>query len=109
MYVMVIFISFFVFLVVILIVYNTFVPQMKKLAFSFSKSGQGGSMAGGMDPSKVDFDEIKMIYILAGAINGLGCGLVAGLMSTGKITDGLKYTFMFVLVDVVIFTCIMTG
>lgn len=109
MYVMVIFISFVVFLIVILIVYNTFVPQMKKLGDSFRKSGTGGSMAGGMDPSKVDFDEVKLIYTLSGGVNGLGCGLVAGLMSTGKITDGLKYTFIMVAIDVILFTFIMTG
>jgi len=111
MYVMVIFIAFFVFLVVIAIVYISFVPQMKKLAFSFS-SGEGaggGEMAGGMDPSKVDFDEIKQIYVLAGGVNGLGCGLVAGLMGSGKITDGLKFVFVFVLVNILAFTLLLTG
>jgi flagellar protein FlaJ len=106
MYVMVIFIAFFVFLVVIAIVYATFVPQMKKLAGSFTG---GGGMAGGMDPSRVDFDEVKQIYMLAGAVNGVGCGMVAGLMGSGRITDGFKFVFIFVLINLVAFSLLLTG
>jgi len=106
MYVMVIFIAFFVFLVVIGIVYQTFVPQMKKLAGSFTG---GGGMAGGMDPSKVDFDEVKQIYMLAGAVNGVGCGMVAGLMGSGRITDGFKFVFTFVLINLIAFSLLLTG
>jgi flagellar protein FlaJ len=106
MYVMVIFIAFFVFLVVIAIVYATFVPQMKKLAGSFSG---GGGMAGGMDPSQVDFDEVKLIYMMAGAVNGVGCGMVAGLMGSGRITDGFKFVFVFVLINLVAFSLLLTG
>jgi flagellar protein FlaJ len=106
MYVMVIFIAFFVFLVVIAIVYATFVPQMKKLAGSFSG---GGGMAGGMNPSEVDFDEVKLIYMMAGAVNGVGCGLVAGLMGSGRITDGFKFVFIFVLINLVAFSLLLTG
>lgn len=110
MYVMVIMIAFFVFLVVIAIVYQTFVPQMKRLAQSFKDSGQsGGGTPGGMDPSTVDFEEVKFLYILAGGVNGIGCGLTAGLMGSGRITDGFRFVFVMVLVNVVAFTFLLTG
>jgi flagellar protein FlaJ len=106
LYVAVIFVSFIVFLVVILIVYVTFVPQMKELAESYSASGSGeggGSALSGLQPGNVDFDEIKFIYIAAGLVHGIGDGLVAGLMGSGKMTDGLKLSFYMVLIIFIIF------
>ena len=103
LYVAVIFVSFMVFLVVILIVYATFVPQMKEMAESFSDADMSSSSISGLQPGNVDFDEIKFIYISAGLVHGIGDGLVAGLMGSSKMTDGLKYSFIMVLIIFVIF------
>jgi flagellar protein FlaJ len=108
LYVAVIFVSFIVFLVVILIVYVTFVPQMKELAESYAAKGssdEGGTSAAisGLQPGDVDFNEIKFIYIAAGLVHGIGDGLVAGLMGSGKMTDGLKLSFFMVLIIFLIF------
>lgn len=106
LYVAVIFVSFIVFLVVILIVYVTFVPQMKELAESYAASGTGegaGSSISGLQPGNVDFDEIKFIFISAGLVHGIGDGLVAGLMGSGKMTDGLKLSFIMVMIIFLIF------
>jgi len=112
MYVAVIFVSFVVFLVVILIVWATFVPQMKEMADDFREAAQaggdsgGGGGMGGFDPSSVDFDEIEFLYIAAALVQGVGDGLVAGLMGSGRIMDGLKYSFIMVMIVFVIFTFI---
>jgi flagellar protein FlaJ len=107
LYVAVIFVSFVVFLVVILIVYVTFVPQMKELAEAYKSSGGDESGAtssiSGLQPGNVDFDEIKFIYISAGLVHGIGDGLVAGLMGSGKMTDGLKLSFFMVMIIFIIF------
>jgi hypothetical protein len=63
----------------------------------------GGSSISGLQPGNVDFEEIKFIYIAAGLVHGLGDGLVAGLMGSGKMTDGLKLSFFMVLIIFIIF------
>ncbi len=104
LYVAVIFVSFIVFLVVILIVYVTFVPQMKELAESYGSSEGGASSSiSGLQPGNVDFDEIKFLFISAGLVHGIGDGLVAGLMGSSKMTDGLKLSFFMVLIIFIIF------
>jgi flagellar protein FlaJ len=111
MYVAIVFVSFVVFLVVILIIYLTFVPRMSEMAEDFRETQQSGAAGAGgpamFDPTGVDFEEIKFIYLLAGLIQGIGDGLVAGLMGTGKITDGAKYSFLMVMIVFVIFTIVM--
>jgi flagellar protein FlaJ len=106
MYVAIVFVAFMVFLVVIMIIYLTFVPRMSEMAEQFreqeeqeqtSSSGGAGAVSV-FNPQDVDFDEIKFIYLLAGLIQGIGDGLVAGLMGTGRITDGTKYSFLMILV-----------
>ena len=117
LYVAVIFVSFVVFLVVILIVYATFVPQMKKMALNQNTDGGGGeeseteeavaASGAAFSPTDVDFDEIKFIFIGAALVHAIGDGLVAGLMGSGKMTDGLKLSFAMVMIVFVIFIFIM--
>jgi flagellar protein FlaJ len=112
MYVAIVFVAFVVFLVVILIIYVTFVPRMSEMADDFRETQQSGAAGAGggisiFDPTGVDFDEIKFIYLMAGLVQGIGDGLVAGLMGTGKITDGAKYSFLMVLIVFIIFTIVM--
>lgn len=105
MYVATIFVAFVVFLVVILIVYATFVPQMKELQKALAEAaknnagtsgGGGGGALQAFDMSHTDFNAIKRVYVLSGLVQGFGDGLVAGLMQTGKILNGLKYAFIMV-------------
>ncbi len=105
-YVLVIFVAFLVFLVVIFIVYGSFVPQMQAMAESFKQSDTSVSMSG-LDPTNVDFGQIQLVYALAGLIQAIGDGLAGGLMSTGKITEGFKFTFFMVLIVFLGFTFVM--
>lgn len=110
LYVAVIFISFVVFLVVILIVYATFVPEMKKLALQQAGGEEAESTAGvsaAFSPVGVDFDEIKMIFIAAALVHAVGDGLVAGLMGSGRMTDGLKISFIMIIIVFMIFVLLM--
>lgn len=110
MYVAIVFVAFMVFLVVILIIYLTFVPRMEAMAEDFREteeeesSSSGGGAIQVFSPQDVDFDEIKFIYLMAGLIQGIGDGMVAGLMGSGKITDGAKFSFLMILIVFMIFT-----
>jgi flagellar protein FlaJ len=111
MYVAIVFVAFMVFLVVIMIIYLTFVPRMSEMAEEFraqeeseTAATSGGGAVSVFNPQDVDFEEIKFIYLIAGLIQGIGDGLVAGLMGTGRITDGAKYSFLMILIVFGIFT-----
>ncbi len=117
LYVAVIFVSFMVFLVVILIVYATFVPQMKINAIQQERqqtgeSGEESALSGAevgatFSPVGVDFDEIKVIFIFAALVHAVGDGIVAGLMGSGRISDGFKYSFVMIIIVFVIFSFLM--
>ena len=117
LYVAVIFVSFMVFLVVILIVYATFVPQMKINAIQQERqqsgeSGEESALSGAevgatFSPVGVDFDEIKVIFIFAALVHAVGDGIVAGLMGSGRVSDGLKYSFVMIIIVFVIFSLLM--
>jgi len=112
LYVAVIFVSFVVFLVVILIVYATFVPQMKKMALDQEHGGgedeiETTESTAAFSPVNVDFDEIKILFIAAALVHAIGDGLVAGLMGSGRMTDGLKLSFAMIMIVFVIFGFLM--
>ena len=115
LYVAVIFVSFVVFLVVILIVYATFVPQMKVMAIEQSAdtgtdeetSAALAETASTFSSRDVNFDEIKLLFIAAALVHAIGDGLVAGLMGSGRMTDGLKLSFTLVLIVFMIFVFLM--
>ncbi|UCH88968.1 MAG: type II secretion system F family protein [Thermoplasmata archaeon] len=107
MYIAIVFVAFLVFLIVIMIIYLTFVPRMSEMAEDFRETeeqeGGGGGAVSVFNPQDVDFDEIKFIYLMAGLVQGIGDGLVAGLMGSGRLSDGLKYSFLMILVVFMIF------
>ena len=117
LYVAVIFVSFVVFLVVILIVYATFVPQMKAMAMDQQATGdeEEGSetdtavaeTGAAFSPVDVDFDEIKLLFIAAALVHAIGDGVVAGLMGSGRMTDGLKLSFAMIMIVFLIFVLLM--
>lgn len=104
MYTYVIGIAFLVFLVVIAIMFATFMPRMEDLSASYSSSGSGSSQApGGFDPTSVDFGLMKYLFFSAAAIQAIGDGIVGGLMSSGRLSKGLQMATVFALITWVIF------
>ena len=99
MYTYVIAISFLVFLVVIAIMFATFMPRMQDLSKSYSESDSGSQSQapGGFDPTNVDFEEMKLLFFAAAAIQAIGDGVVGGLMSSGRLSNGLLMSSYFAL------------
>ncbi len=90
-YKIVIGVSFLVFLVVVAVMFFSFMPEMEKLSDSYSSTSDGSSAQspGGFDPTGVDFQEVKLLFFAAVAIQAVGDGIVAGIMATGRVKDGL--------------------
>ncbi|MGA1866560.1 MAG: type II secretion system F family protein [Thermoplasmatota archaeon] len=96
MYTYVIAIAFMVFLVVIGIMFATFVPQMEDLSETYNTAGtQGGASPGGFDPTTVDFTLMKFLFFWAAAIQAIGDGIIGGIMSSGRFTNGLLMSTVF--------------
>jgi len=108
MYKYVIAISFMVFLVVIAIMFFTFMPTMEQQADSYKDKGSASAQTpGGFDPSKVDFDMMRLLFLGAAVIQAVGDGLVGGLMASGRLMNGLMFSVWFAIVTLVAFDLVL--
>ncbi len=109
MYTYVIAISFMVFLVVIAVMFATFMPRMEELSQSY-QTGDSSSSAqapGGFDPTIVDFGVMKLLLFAAAAIQAVGDGVVGGIMSTGRVANGLFLSTMFAIITLLAFDLVL--
>ncbi len=96
LYTVVIYVTFFVFLSVAAILYAQFVPQLVAASEATSQSdslANFGSTFGGHGLNVRDF---QLFYLMAAVMQGLGDGIVAGQMGSGKAILGLRHAFVMV-------------
>jgi flagellar protein FlaJ len=91
-YVMVCYVTFFVFLGVLLVLYHSFIPTMVEAAEAVAEAGVGGK--GGVSVRGVDVELLKMLFFHCGVIQGICSGLVAGKLGEGKVIVGLKHAIV---------------
>ncbi len=97
-YLAVIYISFAVFIVVIIILNTQFLAQMAQAG---SAVGGAGSEAQGPQAVEIQTQRIpKIQYIFALSVfaHAVGDGIVAGVLQNGKITNGMKHSFILLLI-----------
>lgn len=92
-YGIIIYISFMVFLVVVFILAAQFLP-----AFSAAAGKGSGAKVSGASIAAFSVDEFTTIFFHAALVQGIGGGLVSGIMQQGHPMSGLKHA--------VIMTCI---
>jgi archaeal flagellar protein FlaJ len=98
MYSIVIFISFFVFLAVILIIDKTIFSEFFKLQDEMPMMS-GGALPGGMTRSaNIDPQALKNTFFIFVLVQSIGGGLLGGFMMDGKLSSGVRYGFLLVLV-----------
>ena len=105
-YLMVCYISYFVFLAVILIMSYTFLPMMKEAA----KVTSGAALPSGVGQfavSDADLATYNMLFFHALVIQGFFAGIVTGKMGEGKVVAGLKHSVFFIIVAVIAYTLLM--
>ncbi|MDG6225179.1 MAG: type II secretion system F family protein [Candidatus Thermoplasmatota archaeon] len=108
MYKYVIAISFMVFLVVIAIIFFTFMPTMEKQAESYQNKGSASAQTpGGFDPSGVDFGVMRLLFLGAAVIQAVGDGIVGGIMASGRFMNGLMFSVWFALVTLLSFDLLL--
>lgn len=100
LYAMVIFISFFVFLAVILIINTTIFAAI----FELQGKMPTGNVAGtGLSFSNINPQEIKNVFFIFVLVQSTGGGLLGGFMMDGKLSSGVRFAFALILISFVIF------
>jgi len=92
-YVIIILASFAVFLFVVMILVSSFLKTMADLGAETGASGQAGFNLGGFDLALY-----IRVFSHAGMFQGFFSGLVAGVMGEGRVTAGLKYSVLMLLI-----------
>lgn len=101
LYAIVIFISFFVFLAVILIINKTIFAEIFNLQ---DKMATGASVAGtGLSIADIDPIALNEVFLLFVLVQSLGGGLLGGFMMDGKLSSGVRFGFVLVLVSFFVF------
>ena len=98
-YVFIIYVAFFVFLFTIYVLAAHFLTSMTG---SFSEAASDLTMI-----NIYDMDMYTMLFFHAALIQGFCSGLVAGKMSTGSISSGLKHSVIMMLISYVVFTVLV--
>jgi flagellar protein FlaJ len=85
-YVIIVLVSFAVFLFVVAILVSTFLTTMATAGASAAASGAKGFMG------QIDLFQYKRLFTHAALLQGFFSGLVAGQMGEGRLISGLKYS-----------------
>jgi len=96
-YVIIVLVSFAVYLFVIAILVSTFLTTMATAGASASASGAQGFMG------QIDLFLYKRLFTHAALLQGFFSGLVAGQMGEGRLIAGLKYSAIMVIIAWVTF------
>jgi len=96
MYLMIIYISFFVFLAVIIALASMFLPKLYEAA-----TGAGQLIGGG--GAGLSLEDYKFIYIVTALSQAIGSGVVAGSLAEGKAIAGLRHGTIMILITYIVF------
>lgn len=102
-FVIVIYVVFFVFLVVLASIDAQFLPQILAAQEAQAESSLGADVVGG----EIDRESINYIYFNAAMIQAMGNGLVAGVLSEGRVTAGFRHTAIMAVCGWVIFRLLL--
>ncbi len=99
MYVIVVYISFAVFLFIIIILTTMFLPRVP----TDINMGSGASSAASLFAQGFDLEEYKMLFFHSVIIQGICSGLIAGQMGEGNTLSGLKHSIIMVAISYLLF------
>src|SRR3989475_9584103 len=96
-YIAVIYISFMVFLVTIWILDVTFLPKMLEASGALASTGGAVQSPPAPDLPGV-VNQIPIAVFIATVVHGLRDGVLAGVLDTGKIPNGLRHSFIMLVI-----------
>ena len=96
-YIAVIYISFMVFLVTIWILNVTFLPKMVEASGALTSSSSVIESPLANNLKDVVYN-IYIAFFIATIVHGIGDGILAGVLDNGKISNGLRHSFIMLLI-----------
>jgi len=98
-YVIICYVTFFVFLGVLIVLYQSFIPMMVEAGEKLAGTGMGSSFI-----ARIDATRMKMLFFhCGGIIQGICSGLVAGKLGEGRVIAGLKHATVLALATFIVF------
>jgi flagellar protein FlaJ len=104
-YIIVIYISVFVFLGIIAALTVAFIPAVQEAggAATAPASASGTGVAGPFAGADVNTDAYELLFFHTAAIQGVCSGVVAGQLGEGSVADGLKHATILLIATYVVF------
>jgi flagellar protein FlaJ len=101
-YTVVIYVAFVVFIATIFILNTTFLPKMEEAGRSVAE----GAEAAGIEnmPATIQTDvipTIQLIFIVSVVIHAFGDGILAGVLQDGRIANGMRHSFIMLVIGVI--------
>jgi flagellar protein FlaJ len=103
MYSMVIYIAFFVFIAVVLVLQAQFIPAFKTAV----DAAGAGAKVGGLNFKQFDPEDFNTIFFHAALIQGMGGGLVGGVLTKGNAIAGMRSVVIMMIIAWVSFRIVV--
>jgi flagellar protein FlaJ len=100
-YIIIIYISFIVFIGIIYVISSTFLTEMVKASENIKSSG-GGAVPMSLDRAKMAV--YNRLFFHGALIQGFTSGLIAGVMGEGSVLSGLKHSVVMMTIGYLLFT-----
>ncbi len=100
-YIIIIYISFLVFIGIIYVISSTFLEEMVKAG---EKTTASGSRAVAMSLTRSGLADYNRIFFHGALIEGAFSGLIAGVMGEGSVLSGLKHSVIMVTIGYLLFS-----
>ncbi|MCJ7607881.1 MAG: type II secretion system F family protein [Thermoplasmata archaeon] len=101
-YVMVVYISFFVFIVTVMILQIQFLPKMEEAGMMVSESATEQAEIPGVNIKVAIIPEVGFIFLLSIIVHAIGDGLLAGVIQKGSLPIGMRHSFIMLVVGFVL-------
>ncbi len=98
-YLAVIYISFMVYIVTILILNATFLPKMKEAGQAVAEGAAAAGITNLPTPLEIQLiPAIQLVFYLSVVVHGVGDGIMAGVLQTGRVSEGMKHAFIMLII-----------
>lgn len=108
-YLAVIYISFAVFLVTIIILQLTFLPKIRLAGTNVAQAAEEAGISGGVGGASLDvtaIPSIEIAFFLSSMIHAIGDGAMAGVLQNGSVPNGLRHSVIMLVLGFLILTLV---
>ena len=101
-YTVVIYVAFVVFIATIFILNTTFLPKMEEAGRSVAEGAEAADIKN--MPATIQTEvipTIQLIFIVSVVVHAFGDGLLAGVLQDGRIANGMRHSFIMLVIGVI--------